>query len=269
MHGSIIDYPDGGGELSASVVVHRGAKGSASGLSEWRQYQKEVRELGVAEADERAEERRQERAERCVGESVRRARSRVRRIVRYYDLTHMVTLTFPGDGVHEYDRALRYLQDFIHDHGELVRLDGKYVAVPELHPGGHGWHWHVLVCRRFTRRELGALRQGWTDFLGRRAIVPSGGAGFVRIDVKPWGSAARAAGYASKYVGKTFESASVGKGRRRFLAPLGAEVEKQAFVAESVHEVAEAVREVAPSAYLIEVDAEQGRPPIVYAAWDR
>ena len=139
VQGSVIDYPDGGGELSASNALRRKGQGSLSGLSEWRQYQHEVRDLGRAEADQRAEERRQARSARCFAESVRRARSRVRRILRYYDLTYMVTLTFPGGGVHEYDRALHFLQDFVHDHGELVRLDGKYVAVPELHPGGHGW----------------------------------------------------------------------------------------------------------------------------------
>jgi len=131
-----------------------------------------------------------------------------------------------------------------------------------------GGNWHVLVSRRFTRCGLASLRQGWTDFLGRRAIVPSGGARFVGIDVKAWGSALRAASYASKYAGKTFESASVGKGRRRFLAPIGAAVEKQAFVAASVREVADLIRQVAPSAHLIEVDAEAGRPPIVWAGWD-
>ena len=76
----------------------------------------------------------------------------------------MVTLTFPAEGVHDYDRSLRYLQDFLHDHGELLRLGGHYLAVPELHPGGHGWHWHVLVGRRFAKVELADLRQGWTDF---------------------------------------------------------------------------------------------------------
>ena len=271
VRGSIIDYPDGGGELSA-FVDRRGGMGARFNAKEYHEHQHEQRVSGIEEADLRAEEReerrRETRSDRSRQESVRRARSRVRRIVRYYALTYMVTLTFPGDGEHDYNRALRYLQDFIHDHGDLLRLGGHYVAVPELHPSGHGWHWHVLVGRRFTRTELAALWQGWTDFLGRRGMEPSGGARFVRVDVKAWGSATRAAGYASKYAAKTFEQASVGKGRRRFLASQGADVEKQEFVARSVEEVADIVREVAPSALVIEVGSEEGRPPIVWAGWD-
>jgi hypothetical protein len=180
----------------------------------------------------------------------------------------MVTLTFPGVGVHDYNRALRLLQNYIHDHGGQLHLGGHYLAVPELHPGKHGWHWHVLVHRRFSRQELDALWCGWTNYLGRKGIEPSGGARFVRVDVKRWGTASRAAGYAAKYVGKTFEGAAIGKGRRRFLVSLGAEIEAQRFVAASVEEVAAAVREEVPSAYVIEVGAEDGRPPIVWAGWD-
>jgi hypothetical protein len=86
--------------------------------------------------------------------------------------------------------------------------------------------------------------------------------------VKAWGSAARAAGYASKHAGKTFEQALIGKGRRRFLSSQGAVVDKQKFVAASVAEVGEVVRQEVPSAHVIEVDAEEGRPPIVWAGWD-
>jgi len=267
VRGSIIDYPDGSGELFATVV-RPGGRGTSSEIGEWRLYHKEIREQGVPEADRRACERQDRRQERNREEAVRRARTRVRRVVRYYNLTYMVTLTFPGEGVHDYDQALRYLQDFVHDHGGLLRLGGHYIAVPELHPSGHGWHWHVLVCRRFTPSELAALRLGWTHFLGRRGMEPSGGARFVRIDVKAWGSACRAAGYASKYAAKTFEQASIGKGRRRFLSSQGAVVDKREFVAASVREVSLAVREEVPSAHVIEVEAEAGRPPIVWAGWD-
>jgi hypothetical protein len=41
----------------------------------------------------------------------------------------------------------------------------------------------------------------------------------------------------------------------------------EGFVAESVEEVAEAVRDVAPDAYVVEVKPEEGRPPIVWAGW--
>jgi hypothetical protein len=267
VRGTIIDYPDGGGELSA-CVAQRGGKPQGGDANEWRTYERELRTHGVAEANRLAEERRETREGRTVEEAVRRARSRVRRVVRYYSLTYMVTLTFASEGVHDYNRALRLLQDFIHDHGELLRFGGHYVAVPELHPSGHGWHWHVLVHRRFSKTELEALRCGWTDYLSRKDMGPSGGARFVRIDVKRWGSAAAASGYAAKYVGKTFEGAAIGKGRRRFLISLGAEVEAQRFIAGSVEDVAAVVREEVPGAHVIEVPAEDGRPPIVWAGWD-
>ena len=268
MCGSVIEYPDGGGELSASVP-RKGGPSRGSDNGELRQYERELRELGTAEADRLAEQRGDRRRARSGEEAARRARGRVRKVVRFYALTYMVTLTFPDKGVHDYNHALRLLQDFVHDHGQCLHLGGHYIAVPELHPGGHGWHWHVLVWRRFSKVELEALRCGWTDYLGRKGMVPSGGANFVRIDVKRWGSAVAAAGYAAKYVGKTFESSGIGKGRRRFLVSLGAEIEARRFVAGSVEEVAETVRAAVPSAHVIEVPSEDGRPPIVWAGWER
>ena len=168
--------------------------------------------------------------------------------------------------MHEYDHALRLVQDFIHDHASIVRFGGHYVAVPELHPGGHGWHWHVLVRRRFSQAELQALRDGWTAFLGRRGMEPSGGARYVRVDLKDWGSASRAAGYAAKYIGKSFENGNLGKNRRRFLASHGAVVGAQRASAESLAEV-EAVAESVPGGFVKMVEGEEGRPPIVWACW--
>ena len=180
----------------------------------------------------------------------------------------MVTLTFPGEGVHEYDRALRLLQDFIHDHGGLVCRGREWLAVPELHPGGHGWHWHVLVPKRFSRSELKALWVGWTAFLGRRGIVPSGGAEFVRIDVLDHGSAARAAAYAAKYVSKTFEGDDRAKGRKRYLRPQGLEVPMSRGGAASLDEVAAAVAEIGADYVFRSSDSDEWQgPPMVWGSW--
>lgn len=176
---------------------------------------------------DRAEEGPDDGPTRSQQVSIRRARTRVRRMIRYYGLHLMVTLTFPGAGIHDYETALRYIQDFIHDHGRYLHLGGKWVAVPELHPGGHGWHWHVVVFKRFKRKELAALRTAWTDFLKRRGHLPSGGARYARIDLKDWGSPQKAAGYLAKYIGKSFEDDSRGKHRRRFLAALDMPVPSQ------------------------------------------
>ncbi|TLM78929.1 MAG: hypothetical protein FDZ70_03305 [Actinobacteria bacterium] len=180
----------------------------------------------------------------------------------------MVTLTFPGEGVHDYDRALRFVQDFLHDHGHKVHHGQAWIAVPELHPGGHGWHWHILVPAGFSKDELSILRVGWTAFLRRRAMPPSGGARFVRVDLKLWGSVERAATYAAKYAGKTFDGDGRGKGRKRYLVARGLEVAIARGGAGCLQEVRDAMG-------LLEVDVafeskdEPGwrGPPVVWCAW--
>jgi hypothetical protein len=261
---SVIEYPDGV-ELSA-VPRPQPVQTASVKESELQRYERELHEHGAAEANARAVERRRCRQQRSAEESVRRARTRVRRIVRAYGLRYMVTLTFPGDGVHDYDRALRLIQDFVHDHGTTVHHGDHYVAVPELHPAGHGWHWHVLVSRRFTKSELKALWCGWTAFLGRREMHPSGGAHYVRIDIKAWTSPSAASSYAAKYVGKSFGDSGHGKHRRRFLASRGAVVDAQKASADSLSEVLRVIESV-PGAVVRRIEADQGRPALVWAAW--
>lgn len=265
VHGALTLYPDGAELYAAPYRAPSPVKDA--GAKELQVYLRELRDVGEVEADRRAAERREERAERSAAESARRSCSKVRKVVRSHGLDHMVTLTFPGDGVHEYDDALRLLQHFMHDHGELVRLGGHYLAVPELHPNGHGWHWHLLVGRRFTKPELHALRAGWTAYLSRKGMEPTGGAEWVRINVKAWGTSSDAAAYAAKYVGKTFEGSAVGKGRRRYLVSLGATVERVPFNADSLRHVTEAVQAAAPDAFVLELEADEGRPAIVWATW--
>ena len=264
--GKVFEYAEDGGEIVA-VVVGRGRHVRDLGLREQRESQRDRRFLSEEEARRRAEERARLRAERSALESERRARTRVRRIVRTYGLRFMVTLTFPGDGIHDYDAALRLFQDFMHDHGDVLHRGRVWVAVPELHPKGHGWHWHVLVARRFPRAKLDGLRRSWTDCLGRRGILPSGGATFVRIDVKAWGSAAKAAAYASKYISKTFGQGHIGKGRHRFLCAQGAIVAARMFTAPSLDWVEGQVRRI-ESARVYVADACDGRPPMVWAGWE-
>ena len=263
---SVIEYPDGV-ELSAVPLGRPSERGGSGELREWQLRQEEEWRYGGSEAESRATAREEAKAQHSQDESVRRAKTRVRRVVRFYSLRYMVTLTFPGEGVHDYNRALRYVQDFIHDHGEVLHLGGCYLSVPELHPGGHGWHWHVLVHRRFSKAELKTLWIEWTAFLGRRGMHPSGGAEYVRIDVKRWGSSASAARYAAKYVGKSLEGTGLGKNRRRFLASQGAVVEAEKAYADSLDEVQE-VAESIPGGYVIKTESEEGRPPIVWASWD-
>lgn len=55
-----------------------------------------------------------------------------------YSLNVMVTLTFLGEGVHEYDRAPRSLQDFIHGHVDALHMGGAWAAVPSFTPAVTG-----------------------------------------------------------------------------------------------------------------------------------
>lgn len=265
-----IEFPDGGGELFGIASGGRGRSRSGNReLGEWRQQQRERREFGPERAEELAAERREAKAARSAAECARRARSRVRRLCRQYGLRYMVTLTFPGQGVHDYNRALRLVQDFIHDHGELVHRDRReWLAVPELHPGGHGWHWHILVPCRFSKEELLALRVGWTECLRRRGMPPSGGATYTRIDVKDWRDSRRAANYAAKYVGKAFDDDAREKGRKRYLRPRGLDVPVQRGAAASLDEVRAAVEILGAGAvFESSTDEDWQGPAMVWASW--
>lgn len=142
------------------------------------------------------------------------------------------------------------------------------MAVPELHPGGHGWHWHVLMSRRFKKLELQALRIGWTEFLRRRDMVPSGGAEYARIDVKAWPDAARAAAYAAKYAGKGFEGDRE-KGRKRYLTRRGLDVPVLRGCAASLDELRAAIDQANVAVrFESSEECEWRGPPMVWSSWD-
>jgi len=260
-------FPDGGGEITA-VKSGKPKNNKIVNSDEWNQYIQDRREFGPEKATELAHERQVARQERSKTEAARRAKTKVRRICRTHQLKYMVTLTFPGDGVHDYDRALRLVQDFIHDHGNLLGRGGIWLATPELHPSGHGWHWHVLVAKRFTKSELESLRVGWTQYLRRHSMEPSGGARFVRIDVKQWGNASQAAGYAAKYVGKTFEDGQLGKYRKRYLVSRGVNIECNKGGANTLAEVEKVLDQIEGiHVYKSSDDSDRDGPPMVWGSW--
>lgn len=144
-------------------------------------------------------------------EHCRRAACMLRRRARNAGLVKMWTLTFPGQGIHDYDVAAQLFSRWMNDYGNVF-FRGYYVAVPELHPGGHGWHWHILT-RKYISVEK--VRRSWTNFLIRRGYEPTGGAKYVRIHVKRMGSSRRAASYIAKYVSKSI-GVGIPKGRKRY-----------------------------------------------------
>ncbi|MBK5211604.1 MAG: hypothetical protein JJE36_04745 [Coriobacteriia bacterium] len=262
-----IEYPDGGCELFGVRRITNKSTSAYLDTEELR-HEAEEKSYGNKEAERRAEERTEVNKARSTQMACRRAKTKVRRICRYYGLSVMVTLTFPGKGVHDYDEALHYVQKFINDHGSALYLDGVYVAVPELHPKGHGWHWHVLVHRRFTLEEKEWLDWQWTLFLERKGMKVSGGAKFVRINLKDFKNARSGAAYASKYIGKTFDSDERLKNRKRYLCSRKIHVEVKHGNAFSLDEVRNLIWQI-DDAYTFDSNEndEWLGPEVLWASW--
>lgn len=79
-------------------------------------------------------------------------------------------------------------RSFRHDYFRALGGKAKYVQVYEPHPGGHGWHVHIVVDRGFL--PLALIRR----FSGR--------AGFGRIHIERVWSVGRISGYLGKYLSK-------------------------------------------------------------------
>jgi hypothetical protein len=142
--------------------------------------------------------------ERPASEAVRRARAQVRRYCAANLLNRFGTLTYAGGGCHDPLAARADVARFFRR--LRVGLGGErlpYVWVPELHPGGHGFHFHIAVARYIAR---GLIEEAW-------------GHGFVHITLigdLPVGSGAReearvAARYLSKYLGKGFSAGGLNR----------------------------------------------------------
>jgi|SRR5579859_6629016 len=198
-YGGLYTYPDGGGEV---VAIHRESAPRppmmASARSTWRAPTEEDRA------------RNRERA-------ARRARSELRRVILAAGHDRMVTLTFPGEGVHDYDQAAKLVAEFVERHHGLAESGGGFTIVLELHPGGHGWHAHISMRGWTDVVSPVGVRARWTGFLQRRGF-PCSQQKQVRVQVQYFGlgGASKLSNYMAKYLGKTFESAAVPPGRHRY-----------------------------------------------------
>jgi len=131
---------------------------------------------------------------RALAEAERRARGKVRRYCAANGLSRLGTLTYRGAGEHDPKAVRADIHGFFRGVRRGVGEALAYVWVPELHPGGHGWHVHFAVGRFVPR---GLIEEAW-------------GRGFVHIKLiqgLPVGSGVRAearvaARYLSKYLGK-------------------------------------------------------------------
>lgn len=124
---------------------------------------------------------------------MRRAQAQVRRLVAEHELVRMLTLTQrEATTAQQRPEVLHRVQLFVKRLRRRVpRL--KWLAVLEWHPGGHGWHVHMVVDR-FLPKALVAECWGH-GFVDARLIRPKSGAGG-RAAVR------QAATYVAKYLGK-------------------------------------------------------------------
>lgn len=156
--------------------------------------------------------------ERSEREAVRRAQAMIRRLVAEHELTRMVTLTNADATTAPQRREVVHrVQLFVKRIRRRVPF-ARWLAVLEWHPGGHGWHVH-LVTDRFVPKHL--LQEAWTwGFVDARLIRPKG-EGTSR-------QAARKAGqYVAKYLGKgvgEHEAPAHERGDQRYLRAEGMHV---------------------------------------------
>lgn len=144
--------------------------------------------------------------------SVRRARSRLRKLILSVQADHMLTLTY-RDNVTDFDQACDDLSKFV----RVVKgkLPGWiYVAVAERQKRG-AWHWHMAVC---GRQDVALLREAWRHTIGAGNIdvTPPKGIGKQRL--------LALVKYLGKYLSKEFGGDEHELNARRFRASLGIKV---------------------------------------------
>lgn len=135
-----------------------------------------------------------------------RARTMVRRLATEHRLSRMVTLTNrEKTAVVDRDAVVRAVGLFIRRlRREFPGI--RYIYALELHPGGHGWHVHMLVDRYMAKNRIAACwGHGFVDV--RRHKGRDDGA-------SPVGRARKLAAYLAKYIAKALdENRSIGRHR--------------------------------------------------------
>ena len=201
---------------------------------------------------------------RSAAEGGRRARAKVRRYCAANKLNRLGTLTYAGEGCHDARELRSHVGAFFRGLREGIGEGAiPYVWVPQLHPGGHGWHVHFGVGR-YVPRKL--IEQAW-------------GHGFVHIKVLgdlPVGSGVRAearltARYLAGYAGRELEDARRPAGLHRYEVAQGFQpdrIEVYGNSAEDTIERASRYMGAAPERVWLSADAEGWRgPPACWAQW--
>lgn len=141
--------------------------------------------------------------------STRRARTKVRRLVKWKQLTTMLTLTY-RDNMTDREQANRDLDVFI-KRVRRILPQWQYLAVAERQKRG-AWHWHLAIApiaghylvRGHLVKSYDLLRSIWRGVIG----------GEGNVDVKrarAGRSISKLASYLSKYIGKSFGDGTAAK----------------------------------------------------------
>lgn len=144
--------------------------------------------------------------------AVRRARSRLRRLILSSGADHLLTLTYRKN-VTDFNQACLDLSKFV----RLVKekLPGwVYIAIAEQQKRG-AWHWHMAVC---NRQDVQLMRDTWRKVVGEGNIDvrPPKGHGKYRL--------LALVKYLGKYLAKGFKEGNRELNARRFRASLGISV---------------------------------------------
>lgn len=172
------------------------------------------------EEEELTEEEMQRKAEENKARAVRRARQRLRWLIKAAGADHLLTLTY-RDIMDDLDRLKKDWKAFV----RLVRArypDWQFVCIRELQDRG-AFHLHVAVV---GRQDIKYIRRCWYKVLGASPDAQgeeTPGQIDVRGPSKRWGGkgyqwkADKLAGYLGKYLHKCFDQ-ETDKGAKRYWA---------------------------------------------------
>lgn len=183
---NLIDYGHGVGEIGWSFIPATQPNKAARGKSEKR---------------EKNEDR-----------SMRRSRSKMRKLILSTKADHLLTLTY-RENVTDFAQSAKDFSSFIRK-VKFALPDFIYIAVAEQQKRG-AWHWHLAVR---GHQNVNLLRLAW------RSVVGEG-----NIDVNAPRTAQKGRQFAliqylSKYLGKGFAEGEHKLNARRFRASLGIKI---------------------------------------------
>jgi len=147
----------------------------------------------------------EEKAEKSKQESIRRTKRDLKFLVYNNVLSNwrFATLTYAGKGEFSRDQVFRNVEQMVERIEEKEKRDIQYICALELHPGGHGYHAHLVIDIPYYKNEY-FQKMFWRK-------------GFVKLEKLRIGKNPRqlskVVSYLIKYVTKSIENGDKGKKR--------------------------------------------------------